>query len=98
MSKSSPNPNEPQKPAQPNYARIDGARLSACEDASPRERSLSIFTNLQEPISEAQSERLEAMGLSMPNRPSRILTATRSPLQVCELSHQSWVKSLKLSQ
>jgi hypothetical protein len=98
MSKSSPNPGKRRKAAQePNYARIDGALLSACEDAEPGERSLSIFINLLEPISTDQSERLKAMGVSIPTCPSRVLTATLSPQQVCELSHQSWVKSLKLS-
>ena len=81
----------------PDYSRIDGALLLACEDTPAADRLLTVFVHALEPPTAAQAEQLSALGISMPDRPRRIFTATLSPEEVAQLSHEKWIKSLKLS-
>ena len=83
---------------EPDYSRIDGALLLACEDTPAADRLLTVFVHAIEPPSAAQAQQLSALGISLPDRPRRIFTATLSPEDVAQLSHKKWIKSLKLSQ
>ena len=86
------------KPPQPDYTRIDGALLEACAETPATNRLLTIFVQTLEPLTEDQAKQLSALGVCLPTRPKRIFTATLSPSEVIKLSHESWIKSLKLSQ
>ena len=87
-----------QNPPEPDYTRIDGALLRACEETPTADRLLTIFVHTLQPPTEDQAKQLSALGVSLPTRPKRIFTATLSPVEVIKLSHESWIKSLKLSQ
>jgi hypothetical protein len=45
-----------------------------------------------------QAKKLSELGVRVPAGPRRIFTATLSPDQVAALSHEAWVKYVKLSQ
>ena len=87
-----------QKPPKPDYIRIDGALLQACEETPASDRLLTIFVHTFRPTTEDQAKQLSALGVCLPTRPKRIFTAMLSPSEVIKLSHDSWIKSLKLSQ
>ena len=86
------------KSPEPDYTRVDGALLQACEETPAADRLLTIFVQTLQPPTEDQAKQLSALGVSLPARPKRIFTATLSPSEVIQLSHEDWIKSLKLSQ
>lgn len=83
---------------EPDYTRINGALLQACEETPATDRLLTIFVHTLQPPTEDQVKQLTALGVCLPRRPRRIFTATLSPSEVTQLSNEGWIKSLKLSQ
>lgn len=85
-------------PETPDYSRLDGPLIQACEETPEDQRSLTVFVHTQVPPTGEQVKVLSDNGVSTPDSDSRIFTATISPAQVARLSKQEWVKRLKLSQ
>ena len=86
------------KTPEPDYTRIAGALLQACEETPAADRLLTIFVQTLKPPTKDQAKHLSAPGVRLPTRPKQIFTATLSPSEVIKLSHEGWIKSLKLSQ
>lgn len=81
-----------------DYSRIDGALALACDETPEDERSLTVFVHTNSPPDPEQVRKLTSAGVNVPSGERKIFTATLSPAQVAALSHESWVRSLKLSQ
>jgi len=81
-----------------DYSRIDGALALACEETPEDERSLTVFVHTKSPPDREQVEKLNSAGVNVSSSERKIFTATLSPSQVAALSHEPWVRQLKLSQ
>jgi hypothetical protein len=81
-----------------DYSRIDGRLALACDETQADERSLSVFVHTLAPPDPEQAKKLSAAGVAAPAASRRIFTATLSPSQVAALSHEPWIKHVKLSQ
>lgn len=82
---------------EPNYTKLDGPLVDACQTTASDQRSLLVFVHAAAPVTPEQAAMLEALGVHVPNAPKRILTATLSPAQVEQLSHEPWIQRIKLS-
>jgi hypothetical protein len=80
-----------------DYSRIDGPLAQACDETQADERSLTVFVHMAAPPNDEQARKLADAGVASSARGRRIFTATLSPSQVAALSHEPWVKHLKLS-
>jgi hypothetical protein len=81
-----------------DYSRIDGPLALACDETQADERSLTVFVHTVASPNDEQARKLAEAGVTGPARGRRIFTATLSPAQIAALSHEPWVKHLKLSQ
>jgi hypothetical protein len=80
-----------------DFSRIDGRLALACDETQADERSLTVFVHTVAPPNDEQSRKLADAGVAATGG-RKIFTATLSPSQVAALSHEPWVKHLKLSQ
>ncbi len=82
-----------------NYQKLDAALASAIARVQdPEERNLVVFVHA-EPVTDPQkADFLERLGVSGETSGRDIFTATLSAREVGELSEQSWVQYLRLSQ
>jgi hypothetical protein len=85
-------------PVNVDYSRIDGALALACEETPEDERSLTVFVHTKSPPDREQVEKLSSAGVNVPSGERKIFTATLSPAEVAVLSHEPWIRNLKLSQ
>lgn len=86
-------------PPEADYGKLDASLASAMHDA-PHARSpyLSVFVHLDHAPDPAEREVLSNLGLPDASSRRRIITANLSPEQVAQLSQQSLVRQLRLSQ
>lgn len=82
---------------EPDYSKLDGPLIEACESTPADQRSLSVFVHACAPVTADQAETLTRLGICVPGASKRILTATLSPRLVEQLSHEPWIQRLKLS-
>jgi hypothetical protein len=89
-----------------NYQKLDAALAMAVNQvADPQEANLVVFVHTQQPLDEnampAAGEAiafLQRLGISNITENTNVFTATVSLNTLSELSQQSWVQYLKLSQ
>ncbi|MFO0821452.1 MAG: hypothetical protein U1A77_26145 [Pirellulales bacterium] len=82
---------------EPDFSTLDGPLVAACQTTASDQRSLSVFLHAALPVTPEQAATLTALGVKVPSIPKRILTATLSPAQVEQLSHEPWIQRIKLS-
>ena len=82
-----------------NYQKLDAALAMALNQTqNSQERSFVIFIHTQ-PVLESEAKNfLINLGISEITEGERVFTATASYSIISELSHQTWVEYLKLSQ
>jgi hypothetical protein len=81
-----------------NYQKLDAALAMALNQVqNAEERSLIVFIQT-EPVTDSTAKFLENLGVSGVTTGRNMFTATLSANAVSQLSDQSWVKYLKLSQ
>jgi hemolysin activation/secretion protein len=81
-----------------NYQKLDAALAMALNQVqNPEERNLVVFIQT-EPVTDSTAKFLENLGVSSVTTGRNMFTATLSANAVSQLSDQSWVKYLKLSQ
>lgn len=81
-----------------NYQKLDTALAIALNDVhNPEEPSLTVFIHTQSAPDEAATALLESLGINVTSGRT-MFSATLSANAISELSDQSWVKYLKLSQ
>ncbi|YAF97229.1 MAG: hypothetical protein AB3A66_06085 [Nodularia sp. CChRGM 3473] len=82
-----------------NYQKLDAPLAVALNDAqNSEEQSLNIFIHT-EPIDDSNATTvLESLGVTDVTPGRDVFTATLSPNAISQLSEQSWVKHLRLSQ
>jgi hypothetical protein len=81
-----------------NYQKLDAALAMALNQVqNAEERSLVVFIQT-EPVTDSTAKFLENLGVSGVTTGRNMFTATLSANAVSQLSDQSWVKYLKLSQ
>lgn len=82
-----------------NYQKLDAALAMALNDVSdPQQPSLAVFIHTEPVLDSAATAVLENSGINGVTSGKDIFTATLSPNTISQLSEQSWVKYLKLSQ
>jgi hypothetical protein len=82
-----------------DYQKVDAALAAAVQEATdPDDRSLSVFIHADRALSEEQRALMERLGVSGGQAGSRVVTATLSARAVEELTEQSWVQYMRLSQ
>jgi hypothetical protein len=82
-----------------NYRKLDASLAMTVNQVSdPQEANLVIFIHTQQPLNEDASVFLQRLGINNITENSNVFTATVSLNAIAELSEQSWVESLKLSQ
>jgi protein tyrosine phosphatase len=82
-----------------NYQKLDAALSMAVNQLeNPEEANLVIFIHTQQPLDENASAFLQRLGISNITENTNVFTATVSLDTLSELSQQSWVQYLKLSQ
>lgn len=82
-----------------NYQKLDAALAMALNDIQdPATPSLNVFIHT-EPISDSTATAvLESLGVSGVSNGKDTFTATLSANAISQLSEQSWVKNLQMSQ
>ncbi len=79
-----------------NYQKLDAALAMALNEVQdPEERNLTIFIHTK---ADADTALLQNLGVSDITENKDVLTATLSPNTISQLSEQSWIQHLKLSQ
>lgn len=82
-----------------NYQKLDAALAMALNDVpDPQQPSLAVFIHTEPVLDSAATAVLENSGINGVASGKDIFTATLSPNTISQLSEQSWVKYLKLSQ
>ncbi|MEM7454482.1 MAG: hypothetical protein AAF456_09030 [Planctomycetota bacterium] len=85
-----------------DYSKFDAPLMMACNESHAQESFpvslISVFIHLISPPDEQQKNELEAAGVVLPKRLSRIITAQLTREALVRLSQYDWVKALKLSQ
>jgi protein tyrosine phosphatase len=82
-----------------NYQKLDAALAMAVNQvADPQEANLVVFVHTQQPLDENAIAFLQRLGISNITENTNVFTATVSLNTLSELSQQSWVQYLKLSQ
>ncbi|MDJ0678210.1 MAG: hypothetical protein QNJ36_22970 [Calothrix sp. MO_167.B42] len=82
-----------------NYQKIDASLAMALNRVqNPHERSFVIFIHTQPILESTVKIFLMNLGISEITEGERVFTATLSADTISELSDQSWVEYLKLSQ
>ncbi|MBD2518487.1 hypothetical protein H6G93_26665 [Nostoc sp. FACHB-973] len=82
-----------------NYQKLDAALATALNDIqNPQQPSLTVFIHTEPILDSAAIAVLESLGVSGITSGQDIFTATLSPNAIAQLSEQSWVKHLNLSQ
>ncbi|BDA72060.1 hypothetical protein CAL7716_062260 [Calothrix sp. PCC 7716] len=82
-----------------NYKKIDAALAMAIDEVDTSEQpSLIVFIHTNQPLEAPAITFLESLGIKDVASDKDIYTATVSSGTVSQLSHQPWVKSIKLSQ
>ena len=80
-----------------DYQKMDTALLMALERAQDQD-ALTVFIQTARPVEQAEAEYLHELLVTDDLAGKQILTATLSADAVKQLSDQSWVRSLTLSQ
>jgi elongation factor P--beta-lysine ligase len=89
-----------------NYQKLDAALAIAVNQITdPQEANLVVFIHTQQPLNEntttslsAANAFLQRLGISNIKENMNVLTATVSLNTLSELSQQTWVQYIKLSQ
>jgi hypothetical protein len=82
-----------------NYQKLDAALAMALNDVqNPQEPSLIVFIHTKSVLDSAATAVLESFGISGITSNKDIFTATLSPNAISQLSEQTWVKYIQLSQ
>jgi protein tyrosine phosphatase len=82
-----------------NYQKLDAAlAMTVNQVADPQEANLVVFVHTQQPLDENAIAFLQRLGISNITENTNVFTATVSLNTLSELSQQSWVQYLKLSQ
>jgi hypothetical protein len=82
-----------------NYQKLDAALAMALNDVQNQEEASLVVYIHTEPLPDAKAQAvLKRMGVSNVTSGSDVFTATLSPRDISELSEQTWVQYLKLSQ
>lgn len=82
-----------------NYQKLDaGLAMIIDQVENPEEPSLVVFIHTHSPLDADAIATLENLGVKDVTPDQNIYTATVSLNAISELSQQSWVKYLKLSQ
>ncbi len=82
-----------------DYKKFDAALAMAIDEVdSSEEPTLLVFIHTNQQLDARAVAFLESLGIKDVASDKDIYTATVSSSQVSELSNQSWVKSIKLSQ
>jgi protein tyrosine phosphatase len=82
-----------------NYQKLDAALSMAVNQLeNPEEANLVVFVHTQQPLDENAIAFLQRLGISNITENTNVFTATVSLNTLSELSQQSWVQYLKLSQ
>ncbi|MCF2149869.1 hypothetical protein IQ276_026260 [Desmonostoc muscorum LEGE 12446] len=82
-----------------NYQKLDAALATALNDVqNPQQPSLTVFIHTEPILDSAAIAVLDSLGVSGITSGQDIFTATLSPNAISQLSEQSWVKYLKVSQ
>jgi hypothetical protein len=80
-----------------DYQKMDTALLMALERAEDQD-ALTVFIQTAHPVEQAENDYLQGIAAPGDHAGKQILTATLSADAVRQLSDQSWVRSLTLSQ
>lgn len=82
-----------------NYQKIDAALAVALSELGDRQDSnLIVFVQTASAVDAAEAAFLESLGVSGATTGKQMLTATLSVEAIAQLSEQSWVRSIRLSQ
>jgi hypothetical protein len=82
-----------------DYQKVDAALAAAVEEApDPNERSLAVFIHADRALGVEERSVMERLGVSGGQAGARVVTATLSARAVEELTEQSWVRYVRLSQ
>jgi hypothetical protein len=82
-----------------NYQKLDAGLAIALNDIeNPNEPSLVVFVHTNSPLDADKITFLESSGITGVTEGKDIFTATLSVNAISELSQQTWVQYLKLSQ
>jgi hypothetical protein len=82
-----------------NYQKLDAALAMALNDVpNPETASLDVFIHTQPPLDAEAIAVLENFGVSDATSTKDVFTAKLSPMAITQLTEQSWVQYLKLSQ
>ncbi len=82
-----------------NYRKLDASLAMALNDTQDQnEQSLVVFIHTQPDLDPQAIAILENIGVRGINPGKNVYTATLSPNAISQLSEQSWVKYVKLSQ
>jgi protein tyrosine phosphatase len=82
-----------------NYQKLDAALAMAVNQVEdPQEANLVIFIHTQQPLDENASSFLQRLGINNITANTNVFTVTVSLNTISELSQQSWIQYLKLSQ
>lgn len=82
-----------------DYKKLDASLAMAIDEVdSSSEPTLLVFIHTNQQLDARAVAFLESLGIKDVTNDKDIFTATVSPNTVSELSHQPWVKSIKLSQ
>ena len=82
-----------------NYQKLDAALVMALNRVqNPHQPSFVIFIHTQPGLESAAKKFLMDLGISEITESKRVFTATVSAHTISELSDQTWVEYLKLSQ
>ncbi|AFZ03510.1 hypothetical protein [Calothrix sp. PCC 6303] len=82
-----------------NYQKLDAALAMAVNQVEdPQEANLVIFLHTQQPLDENAIAFLQKLGINNITANTNVFTVTVSLDTISELSQQSWIQYLKLSQ
>jgi hypothetical protein len=82
-----------------NYKKLDAALAMAVNQVeNPQVPSLVVFIRVNQPLDDSALTFLEGLGIKGITQGKEILTATVSVSDISQLSEQSWVLFLQLSQ
>jgi hypothetical protein len=82
-----------------NFEKIDSFLASAIFDIEDEEeRALVVFIQTEAPLEADQCAVLEKSGIQVGNKDRQVFTGTLSASEISELSDQSWVLNIKLSE
>ncbi|WP_096626115.1 hypothetical protein [Calothrix sp. NIES-3974] len=82
-----------------NYQKLDPSLLMALNQVEePNLPQLVVFIHTQQPLEASALDMLANLGISDNTSQKDVFTATLSTVSLSQLTEQSWVKYVKLSQ